>query len=50
MKQTFNHVDYIANDRYVFNIRGNHYRLIAFVGTHAEYDRIAISTIEPDRL
>ena len=62
MKQTFNHVDYIANDRYVFNIKGNHYRLIArvmfhirtvyikFVGTHAEYDRIDISTIEPDRL
>ena len=62
IRQTFNHVDYIANDRYVFNIKGNHYCLIAkvmfpirtvyvkFVGTHAEYDRIDISTIEPDRL
>lgn len=59
IKRTFNHVDYIANDRYVFNIKGNHYRLVAlvrfsirtvfikFVGTHAEYDRIDILTIEP---
>ena len=45
-------VDYIGNDRYVFNISGNKYRLIAvvfistkivlirFIGTHAQYDRI----------
>ncbi|RZK36638.1 MAG: type II toxin-antitoxin system HigB family toxin [Hymenobacter sp.] len=62
IKTTFNHVDYIANNRYVFNIKGNHYRLIAkvmlpirtvyikFVGTHAEYDRIDILTVEPSRL
>ena len=44
--------DSIGNQRFVFNIKGNHHRLIAVVkftiktvfirliGTHAEYDRI----------
>ena len=57
IKQTFNSVDYVGNDRYVFNIKGNHYRIVAmiffdkrtlfirFVGTHAEYDKIDCSTI-----
>lgn len=52
MRQMFNSVDAIGNDRYVFNIRGNNYRLIAmiffdirtvyirFIGTHAEYDKL----------
>lgn len=52
LKRTFNSADCVGNDRYVFNIRGNHFRLIAliifkvrtvfilFVGSHAEYDRI----------
>jgi len=47
----------IGNDRVVFNIKGNHYRLIVlihfksekmfirFVGTHKEYDRIDAKTI-----
>ena len=47
----------IANNRVVFNIKGNRYRLIVairynigviyirFVGTHAEYDRIDAETI-----
>jgi mRNA interferase HigB len=47
----------IANNRVVFNIRGNHYRLIVainyayqivyirFVGTHQEYDQIDATTI-----
>ncbi|MEW4924156.1 type II toxin-antitoxin system HigB family toxin [Algibacter sp. 2305UL17-15] len=55
VKETFNSVDYIANDRYVFNIKGNDYRLVAiiifaskkvyirFIGTHAEYDKIDCS-------
>jgi len=30
-------VDYIGNHRYVFNIKGNDYRLVA---THAEYGKI----------
>ena len=52
IKQTFNTADYVGNDRYVFDIKGNNYRIIAivlfinkkvymrFVGTHEEYDRI----------
>lgn len=52
LKETFNSVDNIGNRRYVFNIKGNDYRIIAivlykakrvfirFVGTHAEYDKI----------
>jgi mRNA interferase HigB len=52
VKKTFNSVDYVGNDRYVFNIKGNKYRLIAmiffdirtvfirFIGTHGEYDKI----------
>ena len=31
MKQTFNSVDYVGNDRFVFNIKGNDYRLVAIV-------------------
>lgn len=50
-------VSFLANNRVVFNIRGNHYRLVThlhyntqivyirFVGTHAEYDRIDAVTI-----
>lgn len=52
IKKTFNSVDSVGNQRYVFNIKGNDYRmvvvvkftpqnvLIRFIGTHAEYDRI----------
>ena len=52
IKRTFNSVDFIGNDRFVFNIKGNDYRLIAiiifasqkvyirFIGTHQEYDKI----------
>ena len=57
MRSTFNSVDYVGNQRYVFNIKGNHYRLVVavkftpglvyirFVGTHKEYERIDVSTI-----
>jgi mRNA interferase HigB len=57
MKRSYNSVDSVGNDRYVFNIKGNHYRLIAlilfkvrtvfilFIGTHKEYDLIDASTI-----
>jgi mRNA interferase HigB len=57
IKETFNSVDYVGNDRYVFNIKGNKYRMVAmvffdirtvyirFIGTHAEYDKIDCSTI-----
>ncbi|MDR1601562.1 MAG: type II toxin-antitoxin system HigB family toxin [Tannerella sp.] len=49
--------DWVGNQRYVFNIKGNKYRLVVvikftmgyiyirFVGTHKEYNRIDCSTI-----
>lgn len=52
IKQTFHSVDYVGNQRYVFNIQHNDFRLIVmikftpqlvyvrFIGTHTEYDRI----------
>ena len=52
IKKTFNSVDYVGNQHYVFNIKGNDFRLIVvikftpqhvfirFIGTHAEYDKI----------
>lgn len=57
IKMDFPATDYVGNQHYVFNIRGNRYRLIVvvkftigrvfvrFVGTHAEYDEIDCSTI-----
>ena len=57
VKRTFNSVDNVGNDRFVFNIGGNKYRLVAmihfttrtiyirFVGTHKEYDKIDCKTI-----
>lgn len=50
--------DYVGNQRWVFNIGGNKFRLVValcfktgyalvkFVGTHAEYDKIDVSTVE----
>ena len=52
VKNTFGSADSVGNKRYVFNIKGNSYRLIAiirldykvvyirFIGTHAECDKI----------
>lgn len=57
IRQDFNSADYVGNQRYVFNIKGNHYRLVVavkftpalvyirFVGTHDEYDKIDVSCI-----
>ena len=57
MKQMFNSVDNVGNQHYIFNIRGNNYRLIVvikftiktvlirFIGTHAEYDSIDAKNI-----
>jgi len=57
IKKVFNTMDYVGNDRYVFNIKGNDFRLVAmiffdkrtlfirFIGTHNEYDKIDCSTI-----
>lgn len=52
VKRTFNSVDNVGHQHYVFNIKGNDFRLVAvikfsignvlirFVGTHKEYDKI----------
>lgn len=57
IRQSFNSVDYVGNQRYVFNIKGNDYRLVVvvqfrpqfvfirFIGTHKEYDKINCSII-----
>ena len=57
LKQVFPSADYVRNNRYVFNIKGNNYRIVVvivffaqecnirFVGTHAEYNKINASTI-----
>lgn len=57
MKKDFNSVDYVGNQHYVFNIKGNNYRLIVavkftpklvyirFVGTHEEYIKIDVKNI-----
>ena len=52
VKKTFNSADSVGNKRYVFNIKGNSYRVIAlilfipkivyirFIGVHSEYNKI----------
>jgi mRNA interferase HigB len=57
IRVTYASASFLSNNRVVFNIRGNHYRLVVhihyntqivyirFVGTHAEYDRIDALTI-----
>jgi len=51
LKMNFGSADYIGNNRFVFNIKGNNYRLVAiiifasqkvyirFIGTHEEYNK-----------
>ena len=31
IKKVFNTVDYVGNDRYVFNIKGNNFRIVAMI-------------------
>jgi mRNA interferase HigB len=57
IKKVFQNASFLANNRIVFNIKGNHYRLVVvvvyqhgvvyirFVGTHDEYDHIDVATI-----
>lgn len=57
IKKSFNSVDNVGNQHYVFNVKGNHYRLVVvvkftikfvyirFIGTHTEYDKTNCSTI-----
>lgn len=57
IKKNFNSVDYVGNDRYVFNIKGNKYRLVAmiffdirtvfirYIGKHTDYNKIDCTII-----
>ena len=57
IKLEYPSASFLADNRVVFNIKGNHYRLIIrinydyqmvwirFIGTHAEYDKINAKTI-----
>jgi mRNA interferase HigB len=52
VKKTFNSVDSVGNTRFVFNVKGNHYRIAAqilftintvyirWIGNHKDYDNI----------
>lgn len=52
IKAAYRHASFIANNRVVFNVKGNDYRLVVavhydrgqmyirFVGTHRQYDQI----------
>ncbi len=57
LKNIYRNISFVANNRVIFNIKGNKYRLIAlvqyqyglvyirFVGTHQQYDHIDASTV-----
>lgn len=51
IKDRYNSADFLSNNRVIFNVKGNHYRLVVkvryqngiavveWVGTHAEYNK-----------
>jgi mRNA interferase HigB len=57
IKDQYSHASICGNNRVVFNIAGNKYRLVVemqyragiawvkFVGTHAQYDQINVETV-----
>ena len=57
IKEQYRHASIVGNNRVVFNISGNRYRLVVridysagitfirFIGTHAEYDEIDVEEI-----
>ena len=57
IKLAYPNASFLADNRVVFNIKGNHYRLIVrinydyqmvwirFIGSHTEYDKINAKTI-----
>ena len=58
LKKVYGNASLVADDRVVFNIMGNKYRLVARIvfefkaiqikwfGTHAEYDKINVTTVQ----
>lgn len=57
IKHRFRSADFLADNRVIFNIKGNDYRLVVkihyntgtifirFIGTHAEYDKTDVEKI-----
>jgi len=57
IKSDFRTVNYVGNNRYVFDIKGNDFRIVViiifvskkvyirFIGTHSEYNKINASKI-----
>ena len=58
LKQVYGNASLVADDRIVFNIMGSKYRLVVRIvfdfkaiqvkwfGTHAEYDKIDVTTVQ----
>lgn len=58
VKKTYGNASIVANNRVVFNIKGNDYRLVTeidydyqfvfiiWIGTHKEYNKIDVTTID----
>ncbi len=58
VKNTFSHASIVAENRVVFNVKGNSYRVVCamdyqrqamfikFVGTHKEYDEIETEVVK----
>lgn len=59
IRSTYRTASFVADNRVVFNIKGNEYRLVVWVnyqkhlvlvkwiGTHSDYDRIDVSRVGP---
>lgn len=57
VKRTYHTASFVGNNRVVFNIKGNNYRLVVvvvyrhhavyirFIGTHRDYDDIDVATV-----
>jgi len=57
IKRIYRNASFVANNRVIFNVKGNRYRVVVvvvygngvvyirFVGTHSEYDKIDVTTI-----
>lgn len=62
LKAVYANVSLVGDDRVVFNIRGNHYRLVVrmvfkykaiqikWFGSHTEYDKIDVRTVKPGKM
>ena len=61
VKAQYRNASFVANNRVVFNIAGNKYRLVVafayrtgrgyikFIGTHAQYDEVDAATVDQSK-